>query len=112
MPPNIRPPFPPNVLPPNGSKHMRQQAPNVFSAPPSLISKPPQTSMPSNPPPVQAKPSITFEAKPQIRYFYLKILFFFYLNVFYFLEHVKMLQNLFQLHSKFGEVLMLQVVPV
>jgi hypothetical protein len=27
-------------------------------------------SMPSNPPPVQTKPSMTFEAKPQIRYFY------------------------------------------
>jgi hypothetical protein len=69
MPPNIRPPFPPNVPPPNSSKLARQQPPNVFSAPPSLISKPPQTSIPSNLPPVQAKPSMTFEAKPQIRYF-------------------------------------------
>jgi hypothetical protein len=64
MPPNMRPPFPPNGPP---SKFIRQQAPNVFSAPPSLITKPSQTSMPSNPPPVHAKPSITFEAKPQIR---------------------------------------------
>ncbi len=67
MPPNIRAPFPPNAPPPNTSKLVRQQAPNVFSAPPSLITKPSQTSMPSNPPPVHAKPSITFEAKPQIR---------------------------------------------
>ncbi len=70
MPPNIRPPFPPNGPPPNSSKLNRQQAPNVFSAPPSLIAKPSQMSMPSNPPPVQTKPSMTFEAKPQIRYFY------------------------------------------
>ena len=73
MPPNIRPPFPPNVPPPsNSSKFVRQQAPNVFSAPPSIIAKPPQTSMSMNPPPppppAQAKPSMTFEAKPQIRY--------------------------------------------
>ncbi len=68
MPPNIRPPFPPNVPPPNSSKLSRQQAPNVFSAPPSIIAKPPQTAMPSNPSSVQTKPSMTFEAKPQIRY--------------------------------------------
>jgi hypothetical protein len=68
MPPNIRPPFPPNVPPPNSSKLGRQQAPNVFSAPPSIIAKPPQTAMSSNPAPVQMKPSMTFEAKPQIRY--------------------------------------------
>jgi hypothetical protein len=70
MPPNIRPPFPPNVPPPISSKLARQQPPNVFSAPPSLIAKPPQTSMPLNPPPVHTKPSMTFEAKPQIRYFH------------------------------------------
>lgn len=71
MPPNVRPPFPPNIPPPplsNPSKLGRYSAPNVFSAPPSIIAKPPQTSMPMNPPPVQAKPSMTFEAKPQIRY--------------------------------------------
>lgn len=73
MPPNVRPPFPPNVPPPmppplqNPSKLMRPQAPNVFSAPPSLIAKPQQSPMPPNLPPVQAKPSMTFEAKPQIR---------------------------------------------
>ena len=70
MPPNIRAPFPSNV-PLNSAKLLRQQPPNVFSAPPSLIAKPPQTSMPSNPVPMSAKPSMTFEAKPQIRYFYL-----------------------------------------
>ena len=74
MPPNIRPPFPPNMPPPpppppNSSKLIRSQAPNVFSAPPSLIAKPQQQlPMPPNLPPVQAKPSMTFEAKPQIRY--------------------------------------------
>jgi hypothetical protein len=68
MPPNIRPPFPSNVP---QSKLFRQQPPNVFSAPPSLIAKPSQTSMPSSSVPVPAKPSMTFEAKPQIRYFYL-----------------------------------------
>lgn len=64
MPPNIRPSFPPNVP---QSKLIHQSSPNVFSAPPSIIAKPPQTSLPSNPAAVAAKPSMTFEAKPQIR---------------------------------------------
>ncbi|CAF2634720.1 unnamed protein product [Rotaria sp. Silwood2] len=64
MPPNVRPSFPPNAPP---SKFSHQQAPNVFSAPPSLIAKPSQTSVPSNLAPVSTKPSMTFEAKPQIR---------------------------------------------
>jgi hypothetical protein len=83
MPPNIRPPFPPNVPSSNASKLVRQQPPNVFSAPPSLITKPPQqASMTSNPTFAPSKPSMTFEAKPQIRYFivlifiYHKICFF------------------------------------
>jgi hypothetical protein len=67
MPPNVRPPFPPNVPPPNASKLNRQQAPNVFSAPPSIIAKPIQIVNPSNPPAPPVKPSMTFEAKPQIR---------------------------------------------
>lgn len=71
MPPNIRPSFPPNNA---QSKLLHQQSPNVFSAPPSIISKPPQTSIPSNQPPpppsAPSKPSMTFEAKPQIRYFH------------------------------------------
>ena len=70
MPPNVRPPFPPNMPPPNGSRMVRQQAPNVFSAPPSIIAKPAQTTQPPNsaPLPPPGKPSMTFEAKPQIRY--------------------------------------------
>jgi hypothetical protein len=69
MPPGLRPPFPTNIPPPNGSKPGRHQPPNVFSAPPSLIAKPPQTSMASNLAPMPpSKPSMTFEAKPQIRY--------------------------------------------
>lgn len=63
MPPGIRPPFPPS----NAPRPMRNQAPNVFSAPPSLIAKPPPTSMPLTPAPPLAKPSMTFEGKPQIR---------------------------------------------
>ncbi|CAF1410702.1 unnamed protein product [Adineta steineri] len=68
MPPNIRPPYPPNMAPSNASKLVRQQAPNVFSAPPSLVVKPSQqTSITPNIAPVSNKPSMTFEAKPQIR---------------------------------------------
>jgi len=67
MPPNVRPGFPPNMPP---SKHIHQQTPNVFSAPPSLITKPSQQpSIVSNLAPATSKPSMTFEAKPQIRYF-------------------------------------------
>ena len=68
MPPNVRPAFPPNMPPPNTSKFTRQQTPNVFSAPPSLITKPSQQA--SNLTPMPSKPSMTFEAKPQIRYFF------------------------------------------
>ncbi|UJR36097.1 hypothetical protein I4U23_028832 [Adineta vaga] len=70
MPPNVRSSFPPNMAPPNASKLARQQAPNVFSAPPSLIAKP-QLQHPSVPTnnlaSMSSKPSMTFEAKPQIR---------------------------------------------
>lgn len=68
MPPNVRPSYPPNGP---QSKSLHQQPPNVFSAPPSLIAKPPQNTLPLNPPPPPpplSKPSMTFEAKPQIRY--------------------------------------------